>query len=299
VPFATLGAPCLLASHRPPRPLPRHRLSPRLLQLPPRFLLASSRWPAPPPPARPPPRSRWRAQIPVEIISVDSALVYRGMDIGTAKPTAAEQASGAAPPHRHHRRDARAYSAPLPSVADATRLIGEDHARAARCRCWSGGTMMYFKGAVRRHRRHARGRHRRCARSIEAEAAAHRLACDARTARAGRPGDGRAPRARRTAQRIQRALEVMGKQRQAAVELSRKRAQDRAACRTAACCSHSSRRPRLLHGRIATRFDADAGPPAIVDEVRALRARGDLSTRSAFDALRRLPPGLGDARCLR
>ncbi|MFX7992800.1 AAA family ATPase, partial [Acinetobacter baumannii] len=31
--------------------------------------------------------------LPVEIISVDSALVYRGMDIGTAKPTAAEQAA--------------------------------------------------------------------------------------------------------------------------------------------------------------------------------------------------------------
>jgi tRNA dimethylallyltransferase len=35
------------------------------------------------------------AELPIEIISVDSALVYRGMDIGTAKPSAAER-----PPYR-------------------------------------------------------------------------------------------------------------------------------------------------------------------------------------------------------
>ena len=38
---------------------------------------------------------------PIEIISVDSALVYRGMDIGTAKPTLAERGVSA-PPHRYH-----------------------------------------------------------------------------------------------------------------------------------------------------------------------------------------------------
>jgi tRNA dimethylallyltransferase len=43
------------------------------------------------------------ARQPVEIISVDSALVYRGMDIGTAKPTAAERA--AAPHHLIDIRD--------------------------------------------------------------------------------------------------------------------------------------------------------------------------------------------------
>ena len=37
----------------------------------------------------------------IEIISVDSALVYRGMDIGTAKPTLAERGVSA-PPHRYH-----------------------------------------------------------------------------------------------------------------------------------------------------------------------------------------------------
>ena len=67
------------------------------------------------------------AQRPIEIISVDSALVYRGMDIGTAKPTLAERA--AVP---HHLIDliepTEAYSA-AKFAADALRLIGEIRAR--------------------------------------------------------------------------------------------------------------------------------------------------------------------------
>ncbi|HNJ83856.1 MAG TPA: isopentenyl transferase family protein, partial [Piscinibacter sp.] len=48
--------------------------------------------------------------LPVEIVSVDSALVYRGMDIGTAKPSAAERA--AVPHHLIDIRDPlQAYSA--------------------------------------------------------------------------------------------------------------------------------------------------------------------------------------------
>ncbi|MEP6505718.1 MAG: isopentenyl transferase family protein, partial [Betaproteobacteria bacterium] len=84
---------------------------------------------------------RW----PVEIVSVDSALVYRGMDIGTAKPSAAEQA--AAP---HHLLDLigpeDAYSAAR-FVADARRLVDEIHARG-RWPLLVGGTMMYFKALV-------------------------------------------------------------------------------------------------------------------------------------------------------
>ena len=69
---------------------------------------------------------RW----PVEIISVDSALVYRGMDIGTAKPAAAERA--AVPHHLINIRDPlQAYSA-AEFVRDATRLITEIRARGAR-----------------------------------------------------------------------------------------------------------------------------------------------------------------------
>lgn len=82
--------------------------------------------------------ARW----PVEIISVDSALVYRGMDIGTAKPTAAERAT--VPHHLIDIRDPRdAYSA-AEFVADAQRLIHDIRARG-RWPLLVGGTMLYFK----------------------------------------------------------------------------------------------------------------------------------------------------------
>ena len=81
-------------------------------------------------------------RLPIEIISVDSALVYRGMDIGTAKPSAAERA--AVP---HHLIDivdpTDAYSAAR-FVADATRLVGEIRGRG-RLPLLVGGTMLYVK----------------------------------------------------------------------------------------------------------------------------------------------------------
>ena len=68
-------------------------------------------------------------RLPVEIISVDSALVYRGMDIGSAKPTLAERAAVA-----HHLIDIRdplhAYSA-AEFVRDATQLIADIRQRAS------------------------------------------------------------------------------------------------------------------------------------------------------------------------
>lgn len=79
---------------------------------------------------------------PVEIISVDSALVYRGMDIGTAKPSPDERA--AVPHHLIDIRDPlQAYSA-AEFVQDATRLIAEIRARGA-LPLLVGGTMLYFK----------------------------------------------------------------------------------------------------------------------------------------------------------
>lgn len=78
----------------------------------------------------------------VEIISIDSALVYRGMDIGSAKPTAAELA--AAP---HHLIDIREISEPYSAadfVADASRLVPEIHDRG-RFPIIVGGTMLYAK----------------------------------------------------------------------------------------------------------------------------------------------------------
>ncbi len=79
--------------------------------------------------------------LPVEIISLDSALVYRGMDIGTAKPTAAERA--AVP---HHLIDIisplEAYSA-ADFVRDCVRLAHEIGSRG-KLPLIVGGTMMYF-----------------------------------------------------------------------------------------------------------------------------------------------------------
>lgn len=79
--------------------------------------------------------------LPVEIVSLDSALVYRGMDIGTAKPTAAERA--AVP---HHLIDIisplQTYSA-ADFVGDCVRLAAEIRARG-RLPLIVGGTMMYY-----------------------------------------------------------------------------------------------------------------------------------------------------------
>ena len=81
-------------------------------------------------------------RLPVEIISVDSALVYRGLDIGSAKPSLAERA--AVP---HHLIDIRDPSQPYSAaefVRDATRLMAEIRARG-RTPLLVGGTMLYFK----------------------------------------------------------------------------------------------------------------------------------------------------------
>ena len=84
----------------------------------------------------------WQQSRPVEIVSVDSALVYIGMDIGTAKPSAAERALVP-----HHLIDlidpAQAYSAAR-FVTDATQLIAEINARG-HVPLLVGGTMLYFK----------------------------------------------------------------------------------------------------------------------------------------------------------
>ncbi len=78
----------------------------------------------------------------VEIISVDSALVYRGMDIGTAKPGADELA--AVPHHLIDIRDpVQPYSA-AEFASDARRLINDINARG-KLPLLVGGTMLYFK----------------------------------------------------------------------------------------------------------------------------------------------------------
>lgn len=215
----------------------------------------------------------------VEIISVDSALVYRGMDIGTAKPTAAELA--AVPHHLVDIRDPlNAYSA-AEFVTDASQLIREIAARG-RLPLLVGGTMLYFKAlidglddmpkanpAVRAaiaHEAAAKGWP-----ALHAELAS----VDALTAARLEPQD---------SQRISRALEVYRvsgqplsffHQRSARKSI----AEDDRKTGAAELISLISLEPAdrsWLHGRIAQRFDAMLAA-GFIDEVKALRARGDLN----------------------
>ena len=88
---------------------------------------------------------RLRQTLPVELISVDSALVYKGMDIGTAKPDAHELSQA---PHRllDIIDPAQAYSA-ADFRRDALKAMAEIVA-AGRIPLLVGGTMLYFKALL-------------------------------------------------------------------------------------------------------------------------------------------------------
>ena len=206
---------------------------------------------------------------PVEIVSVDSALVYRGMDIGTAKPSAAERARVP-----HHLIDlidpSESYSAAR-FVADATRLVAEITARG-RLPLLVGGTMLYFKALFEGlDAMPAADRAVRAA--LAAQAAARGLyslyeelqRVDPVTAARLPPGD---------SQRIQRALEVY---RVSGRPISQHHGQARATATPHAPLIALEPADRgWLHARIGERFRQMLGA-GLVDEVRALRARGDLS----------------------
>ena len=85
------------------------------------------------------------AKVESEVISVDSALVYKGMDIGTAKPTQEEQEGVV-----HHLIDiidpAQSYSVSQ-FVNDTNALIGDILARG-KVPILAGGTMMYFNALI-------------------------------------------------------------------------------------------------------------------------------------------------------
>jgi len=211
-------------------------------------------------------------RLPLEVISVDSALVYRGMDIGTAKPSAAERA--AVPHHLIDIRDPlEAYSA-AQFVADATRLAGEIRARG-RLPLLVGGTMLYFK-ALRD--------------GIDAMPAADpavRAALEQRAAAEGWPAlhtelarvdpVTAARLAPADSQRIQRALEVYQVSgRPLSAWHGDKSNADAGATRAHwPLVSLEPQDRAWLHRRIAQRFDAMLAA-GFVQEVQTLRARGDL-----------------------
>jgi tRNA dimethylallyltransferase len=203
---------------------------------------------------------------PVEIVSVDSALVYRGMDIGTAKPSAAERARVA-----HHLIDildpTEAYSAAR-FVRDAQRLIDEIGARG-RTALLVGGTMLYFKALF-----DGIDEMPEADPAIRAELE-RRAACEgwpALHAELATVDPLAAARiAPRDAQRIQRALEV---HRVTGEPISARQTR-RSADRHAPLIALEPRDRGWLHARIAQRFETML-ERGLVDEVRALRARGDL-----------------------
>ena len=142
-------------------------------------------------------------RFPCDIVSVDSALVYRGMDIGTAKPDLATRRLA---PHRlvDIRDPAEAYSAGQ-FRADARREIAAIH-QSGRMPLLVGGTMLYFRALER-----GLADLPVADPSLRARLAAAlaEQGCEALHARLARADPAAAARIHpRDAQRIQRALEV-------------------------------------------------------------------------------------------
>ncbi|HUR41331.1 MAG TPA: tRNA (adenosine(37)-N6)-dimethylallyltransferase MiaA [Verrucomicrobiae bacterium] len=208
-------------------------------------------------------------RLPLEIVSVDSAQVYRGMDIGTAKPDAATRAR--AP---HHLLDivdpAEAYSAAR-FRADALRLIAEIRARG-RMPLLVGGTMLYFR-ALQSGLSHLPAADASLRARIAAEAAragwpslhARLATVDPASAARLHPNDG---------QRIQRALELVELGGAPVARLQAAMADGTLEGPVVKLAVNPPDRA-LLHARIAQRF-AEMIDAGLLDEVRQLRARGDL-----------------------
>jgi tRNA dimethylallyltransferase len=209
---------------------------------------------------------RW----PVEIVSVDSALVYRGMDIGTAKPSATELA--AVPHHLIDIRDPlHAYSA-AEFVADARRLITEITARG-RTALLVGGTMLYIKALMQglddmpradTAVREAIATRAQALGWPALHAELHRV--DPITAARLFPND---------AQRIARAIEVHTLTGQPLSSLQTGRTAHASPIAAGALLSLEPTDRAWLHQRIAERFDTMLAQ-GLIDEVRGLCARGDL-----------------------
>jgi tRNA dimethylallyltransferase len=220
-----------------------------------------------------------------EIISVDSALVYRGMDIGTAKPTSAELA---AVPHHliNIREPLQAYSA-AEFVTDAQTLIADITARG-KLALLVGGTMLYFKAlltgldAMPKANPAIRAELEEEAKQKGWPAMHAALALvDPVTAARLNPAD---------SQRIQRALEVfrISGQPLSFFHTTKTIATHAYATGARGLNDHNlseddtqliSLEPldrSWLHQRIAQRFDAMLAS-GFLDEVQALRARGDLN----------------------
>jgi tRNA dimethylallyltransferase len=216
------------------------------------------------------------SRFPVEIISVDSAQIYRGMNIGTAKPSAADRT--AVP---HHLIDiidpTESYSAARFS-ADALSLMKEITERG-RFPLLVGGTMLYFK-ALREGLSELPESDARVRAQVNAEAAergwpalhAELAKVDPEAATRLKPTD---------AQRIQRALEIHRVTGKPMSHLLGRRKNSLPFRLVELALVPSNR--TLLHRRIEARFDAIL-KKGLVEELRSLRKRYAL--RAALPSMR-------------
>jgi tRNA dimethylallyltransferase len=211
-----------------------------------------------------------RRRLPVEIVSVDSAQVYRGMDIGTAKPTRAVREQ--VPHHLIDIRDpAESFSAG-DFVREARAAIAAIRARGA-LPLLVGGTMLYLR-ALRDGLAAMPGASPEIRREIDALAAEQGWAAvHAELARVDAQAAARI--APQDAQRLQRALEVF---RLTGVPLSRWHERDSAAAITDRwqCFALWPDSRATLRQRLQSRFEAMLAA-GLVEEVRALHARADLT----------------------
>ncbi|MBN8429870.1 tRNA (adenosine(37)-N6)-dimethylallyltransferase MiaA [Microbulbifer salipaludis] len=209
--------------------------------------------------------------LPVELISVDSALVYRGLDIGSAKPTPEELAR-----YPHHLIDicdpAESYSAGR-FRQDALKVMAEISGRG-KIPLLVGGTMLYFKALLQG-----------MAEMPQADPA-FRAAIEARAEKEGWPAlhaelaqvdpAMAAELHPNHSVRIERALEVYHLSGKTMTEL--RAAQQSDSLHTQYAIQQLAIVPTdrsLLHKRIALRFERML-ENGFIEEVQALRARGDL-----------------------
>ncbi len=223
----------------------------------------------------------WLKHFPLEIISVDSSQVYRGLDIGTAKPSAEEQRTA---PHRliDIRDPLQPYSA-YDFQQDALREIADIHSKG-RIPLLVGGTMLYFK-TLAEGLAPLPSADLSVRRSIEALAAEQGWAAvhaelqkvDPITAARLHPND---------AQRIQRALEVhtitgiplsalLETQKKSQNALMHKASSEHFPYNAAAFAVAPPDR-QVLHQRIEARYE-NMLAKGFVAEVETLHHRGDLT----------------------
>ncbi|MBC2770395.1 tRNA (adenosine(37)-N6)-dimethylallyltransferase MiaA [Pusillimonas minor] len=221
--------------------------------------------------------ARW----PIEIINVDSATIYREMNIGTAKPTPAEQAM--VPQHLLDIRDpAESYSA-AEFCTDATTLIDQTLARG-RIPLLCGGTMMYYK-ALREGLNDLPQANPALRAELEAEAG--QLGWPALHARLAEVDPVTAARlAPNDSQRIQRALEIWHLSGQPmSVLLQQQKSQNAGTAHHFITLSLEPSDRLALHRRIALRYQLML-EQGLMNEVERLYERGDLH------------PGLPSVRCV-